>query len=192
MMPLVQRRPTNSTIDTIVARLQPVADIAPLSDQSVGLATYEDVIGAFTSDQPQQGRGEPHSHSGLVEHITPEFAREAAALLDAGASYFFQIRAVGGAVSDVDPGATAYAWRSANFSVAALGTRASGLDRYWERIVPHLQGLYLSFETDQGDDVLGRAFPPSHLGRLRELKRRYDPTGLFRDNFFISPDGGAD
>jgi FAD/FMN-containing dehydrogenase len=35
--------------------------------------------------------------------------------------------------------------------------------------------------------VLARAFPPAHLARLRELKRRYDPTGLFRDNFFIDP-----
>ena len=47
--------------------------------------------------------------------------------------------------------------------------------------------MYLSFETRTGPGVLARAFPPQHLTRLRQLKRRYDPTGLFRDNFFISP-----
>ncbi|GAB2957623.1 LLM class flavin-dependent oxidoreductase [Nonomuraea fastidiosa] len=50
-------------------------------------------------------------------------------------------------------------------------------------------GAYLSFETDTGPQALARAFPPGHLRRLRELKRRWDPTGLFRDNFPIDPAG---
>ncbi|GAA4189696.1 hypothetical protein GCM10022288_17910 [Gryllotalpicola kribbensis] len=173
--------------DTIVELLQPIAGVAPLVDQSVALATYDQVMAAFVSDEPQQAQGEPHSHSGLIEHLTPAFAADAAALLDAGASYFFQLRAVGGAVADVPAEATAYGWRGANFSVAAFGTRSSGLDEWWRRLEPHFAGLYLSFETDTGPDALARAFPAGHLARLRELKRRYDPSGLFRDNFFIAP-----
>ncbi|MEV4805746.1 BBE domain-containing protein [Nonomuraea sp. NPDC049421] len=34
-----------------------------------------------------------------------------------------------------------------------------------------------------------RAFPPAHLRRLRELKRRWDPTCLFHDNSAIEPAG---
>jgi hypothetical protein len=112
---------------------------------------------------------------------------QAAALLDAGASYFFQVRAVGGAVADVPADATAYAWRDANFSIVAFGTQASGLDGWWTRLQPHMDGMYLSFESATGPSVVARAFPPAHLARLRELMRRYDPTGLFRDNFFIEP-----
>ena len=112
---------------------------------------------------------------------------DAAALLEGGASYFFQLRAVGGAVSDVPADATAYGWRDANFSVVAFGTRHSGLYPWWERLLPHMEGLYLSFESATGPEVVARAFPPRHLARLTELKRRYDPTGLFRDNFFIDP-----
>ena len=173
--------------EEIVERLQPFAAVAPLLDQSVALASYDEVMGALFDESPQQGQGEPLSHSGLVEHLSPSFTAEAEALLDAGASYFFQIRAVGGAVADVPADATAYGWRSANFSVAAFGTRASGLDAWWTRLEPHLEGMYLSFESSTGPDVLARAFPPAHLARLRDLKRRYDPTGLFRDNFFVSP-----
>lgn len=136
---------------------------------------------------PQQGRGEPHSHSGLARHLTPALAQSAAALLESGSSYFFSIRSVGGAVSDVPAAATAYGWREANFSVAAFGTRGSGFDRGWQSLVPHMEGMYLSFESATGSDMLARAFPPAHLARLRELKRRYDSTGLFRDNFFIDP-----
>lgn len=172
--------------DTVVARLQPIAGIAPLVQQSVGLATYDQVMGLFTSDAPQQGQGEPHTHSGLADHLTPALAREVADLLDAGTSYFFSIRAVGGAVSDVPAEATAYAGRSAAFSLSGFGT-SSRFDDDWERLVPHLSGSYLSFETGVGSPWLERAFPPAHLARLRELKRRYDPAGLFRDNFFVDP-----
>lgn len=174
--------------DTVVARLQPIAEIAPLLQQSVSLATYDQVMGAFTSDEPQQGRGEPHTHSGLADHLSPELSREVAALLDAGTSSFFSVRAVGGAVSDVASEATAYAGRSAAFSLSGFGT-GPAFDDAWERLVPHLSGSYLSFETGVGSPWLERAFPPAHLARLRELKRRYDPTGLFRDNFFVDPAG---
>ncbi|HSZ39102.1 MAG TPA: LLM class flavin-dependent oxidoreductase [Trebonia sp.] len=173
--------------DTIIARLQPIADIAPLADQSVALAGYDQIMRSMLSEGPQQGQGEPHSHSGLARHLTPAFAEHAAALLAAGAAYFFSIRSVGGAVSDVPADATAYGWRDANFSVSAFGTRASGLDDWWAKLLPHMEGMYLSFETATGPEALARAFPPAHLARLRTLKRRYDPTGLFRDNFFIAP-----
>jgi FAD/FMN-containing dehydrogenase len=173
--------------DTVIARLQPIADIAPLIDQSVSLASYADVMDAMVSDGPQRGSGEPLAHSGLIDHLTPAFAAETTRMLQAGASYFFQIRAVGGAVADVPDADTAYGWRRANFSVTAMGTTASRLDSWWERLLPYFDGLYLSFETATGNDVLARAFPPATLTRLRGIKRRYDPTGLFRDNFFIAP-----
>jgi FAD/FMN-containing dehydrogenase len=172
--------------ETVVTRLEPIAEVAPLLDQNVALASYDQVMGLFTSDAPQQGRGEPHTHSGLADHLTPELSREVADLLDAGTSYFFSIRAVGGAVSDVPSEATAYAGRSAAFSLSAFGA-SSRFDEAWERLVPHLSGSYLSFETGTGPVWIERAFPPAHLARLRVLKRRYDPTGLFRDNFFIDP-----
>ena len=179
--------------DTILSRLRPIAGIAPLLDQSIALTGYDQIMQLMVSEAPQQGQGEPHSHSGLARHLTPEFGQAAAALLDAGASYFFQLRAVGGAVADVPAGATAYGWRDANFSVAAFGTRASGLDHWWQTLTPHMEGMYLSFESATGPEVLAHAFPPGHLAKLRKLKRQYDPTGLFRDNFFIDPaaDGTA-
>ena len=93
---------------------------------------------------------------------------------------------MGGAVSDVPSEATAYAGRSAAFSLSGFGA-SSRFDDAWERLVPHLSGSYLSFETGIGPVWLERAFPSAHLARLRELKGRRDPTGLFRDNFYISP-----
>lgn len=173
--------------DAVVDALQPIATVAPLVDQQVAMATYEQVLTAFFRDAPQAGQGEPHSRSGLADHLTPTLARRAAELLESGASYFFQIRMVGGAVNDVEPDATAYAWRDANFAISAMGSARTGLDEQWSRLLPHLHGMYLSFETSTGPEVLARAFPAEHLDRLRVLKRRYDPVGLFRDNFYIDP-----
>jgi hypothetical protein len=135
------------------------------------------------ADGYHQGQGDPVSRSGLIEHLTPEFARAAAALIASGAVHWFQIRTVGGAVADVDPAETAYAHRSANFSIAVMGSSKRRVDEGWATLLPHFDGLYLSFETDPTPARVADAFPAATMERLRELKLRYDPTHLFRDNF---------
>ena len=173
--------------ETIIERLQPIAEVGQLANQSIQLTSYASLMELGGAEATQRGQGEPLSHSGSLRHITPEFAMGAAAMLEAQAAFFVAIRSTGGAVGDVAADATAYAWRDANFSVGAFGTSESGLDQWWAKLEPTFEGMYLSFETDTGPDVVARAFPPAHLARLRELKRAYDPTGLFRDNFFIEP-----
>jgi hypothetical protein len=129
------------------------------------------------------------ARSGLIDHLTPEFAAAAAELVASGTVYFFQVRSVGGAVADVADEATAYSHRSANFSVVAFGASPSRLDAAWEVLATHFRGLYLSFETDQHPMRLEEAWPPATLARLRALKKQYDPANVFRDNFNIDPLG---
>lgn len=172
--------------EVIINRLQPLANIAPMYDQSVFIASYADIMAnAQTGDH--DGQGDPVSRSGLIQHITPEFAAAAADLIRSGAVHFFQIRSVGGAVADVDPDATAYAYRSANFSVTAFGASRERVNGLWDAMAGHFEGLYLSFETDQRPERLAEAFPPRTLARLRGLKAQYDPDNLFRDNFNLTP-----
>jgi alkanesulfonate monooxygenase SsuD/methylene tetrahydromethanopterin reductase-like flavin-dependent oxidoreductase (luciferase family) len=171
--------------DTILEMLQPFAQIAPLADQSVELKPYASVMANMQSG-PHQGSGEPVSRSGLVEHFTPELAAASSRLIASGASHFFSIRAVGGAVADIAPDETAYAHRSANFSLAVLGSNAQRLDDQWAAIEPFSIGSYLSFETREGVDIVEQAFPPATLERLRSLKATYDPANVFRDNFNVA------
>jgi hypothetical protein len=172
--------------ETIVAQLQPLASVAPLYDQRIVITPYAGIM-ANAHDGYHNGRGEPAARSGLVDHITPDFAAAAAELIHGGAVYFFQIRSVGGAVADIEPDATAYAHRGANFSVAAFGASRSRVDAAWDRLHHHFDGLYLSFETDLRPERIEDAFPPRTLDRLRDLKSRVDPDNLFRDNFNIIP-----
>ncbi|HEY9324586.1 MAG TPA: FAD-binding oxidoreductase, partial [Agromyces sp.] len=172
--------------DTIIERLQPFAELAPLVQQQVQLAPYARVM-ANADLGPQHGAGEPHSRSALIEHITPAFAEAAARMLESGAVPFFQLRAVGGAVADVAEDATAYAHRSANFSVVALGSHPDRLDAQWQSLAEHTTGMYLSFDSSLRPERIAEAFPPATLERLRAIKAQYDPTSLFRDNFAIAP-----
>lgn len=172
--------------DTIVDALQPLAATAPLLDQAVQIMPYSAVM-ANAQGGDHNGQGQPVARSALVEHITPEFAAAAAQLIGSGESYFFQIRSVGGAVSDVGADETAYANRSANFSVVAFGADEAGLGARWAAMADHFDGLYLSFETDRSPQRLTEAFPPRTLERLRAIKQRVDPTNLFRDNFNVAP-----
>ena len=173
----------DSTVpDTIINRLQPFAAIAPMVQQSVQVLPYSSAL-MPAQGEANGGRGEPVSRSGLLAHITPEFAAAAAHLIESGATYFFQIRATGGAASDIATDATAYAHRTANFSVTAMGSNRGHLDRAWDALYPFFAGTYLSFETDPRPERLHDAFPQATLDRLRMLKQEYDPGHLFRDNF---------
>jgi FAD/FMN-containing dehydrogenase len=170
--------------DTVIDRLQPFASAGPLLQQSVQLVPYASIMNNVQPGE-HRGQGEPISRSAVVEHITPEVARALADLVDSGAIYVLSLRSVGGAVSDVAPDATAYAARSGNFAVSAIGTRRAALDAAWDALAPHFSGMYLSFDTDPRPERIEDAFPPAHLARLRALKSELDPGNLFRDNFNV-------
>jgi alkanesulfonate monooxygenase SsuD/methylene tetrahydromethanopterin reductase-like flavin-dependent oxidoreductase (luciferase family) len=170
---------------TVVDRLQPLAEVAPLLDQAAQIRPYASIMNVPPSQH--NGQGDPVARSGLLEHITGEFAAAAVRLLESGAVYFFQIRSVGGAVADVDQAATAYGNRSANFSVTAFGSNRDLVNLHWDDLYGHFSGLYTNFETDLRPERLADAYPPETLRRLRELKSRVDPDNVFRDNFNIAP-----
>lgn len=172
--------------DVIINRLEPIARIAPLYDQQVVITSYASIM-ANTQGGDHNGQGEPEGRSGLIAHITPEFARAIERLLRSGDVYFFQIRSVGGAVSDIPSEATTYGYRSANFSVAAAGVNRERMNRHWDELAEYFEGMYLSFDTDLRPERLNDAFPPATLERLRILKQQYDPENVFRDNFNIAP-----
>jgi FAD/FMN-containing dehydrogenase len=173
--------------DTVIERLQPLAEVAPLVDQSVQLMPYSRVMANFVQEGDQHGQGEPHVRSGLIEHLTPEFAQAAARALVTGALHLFSVRSLGAAVSDIGPDATAYGDRSANFLVVAMGSNDAQLDEAWAEMSGFFRGMYVSFETSLAPERLERAWPNGRLDRLRTLKGQYDPSNLFSDNFNVAP-----
>jgi FAD/FMN-containing dehydrogenase len=110
-----------------------------------------------------------------------------------------QIRVLGGAMARVPADATAFAHRASKImvNVAALVERVQDLPAH-EPWVADLasalhrgdDGAYVNFLVDEGEERVRSAYPGATWDRLREVKRRYDPTNLFRLNQNIPPAGG--
>jgi hypothetical protein len=108
--------------------------------------------------------------------------------------------AVGGAVSHVDPDATAVGHREPGFHmnlVAAWpppdGDRDSHVEWVragWELMRPHANGVYTNFLSDEGATGVESAFG-TRMARLVALKDRWDPTNVFRLNANIPPSNGG-
>ena len=70
--------------------------------------------------------------------------------------------------------------------------RARRLDRGFDAALRQDDtGVYVNFLNDEGEERVHAAYPGHDLGRLTEIKRRYDPTNLFRLNQNIPPKDSA-
>jgi Berberine and berberine like len=167
-----------------VDALTPLLEIGPLLDQQAQLVPYAAVVPPH-NDAHDGGPEPPLVSNGFAQHMTHELGEELAAGLRSRVAPWLSIRSVGGAVNDVDPSATAYAHRHQRFSVTSVGFGASKdeFHGHWDELRPHLDGLYISFETDRRPERLHDAFPGDTFDRLRRLKARYDPDNVFDQNF---------
>jgi hypothetical protein len=101
-----------------------------------------------------------------------------------------------GAVSRVDPAATAFRHRSPGFDLAAFhlwpGPAKTGecvalVTRLWEEMAPFSNGgVYVNTLLEEGDQRIKDAYGPNY-DRLAALKNKYDPDNFFRMNQNIKP-----
>ena len=107
-----------------------------------------------------------------------------------------QFRVLGGAMARVPADATAFAHRSSKImvNVAALFENVDGRPKYegWvqdfaDEIRQDDPGAYVNFLEDEGPERVRAAYPGATWDRLREIKRRYDPTNLFQLNQNVPP-----
>ena len=108
-----------------------------------------------------------------------------------------QLRVLGGAAARVPVDATAYAHRQSRImvNVAALFASPEQAPEHEAWVVGLADALrqddtaaYVNFLDDEGEERIRAAYPGATWDRLVEVKRRYDPTNLFRLNQNIPPD----
>ena len=102
-----------------------------------------------------------------------------------------QLRVLGGAMARVPAAATAFAHRRRRImlNIAAMYERleaAPAHEAWATRFAAALNqreaGAYVGFLGDEGEARVREAYPGSTWDRLTAIKRRYDPTNLFRLN----------
>jgi FAD/FMN-containing dehydrogenase len=141
-----------------------------------------------------------YSKGGFVSRLDDRFVslmtRQIAAAPTAECDvYMIQL---GGAVTDVDDDETAYSGRSHPYYYVVTGVWTRPEDREaatdWGRetaaLFSQASGVtsnYVNEQSEGGHDFVRRAYGEEKYQRLVEIKRRTDPTNLFRLNQNIAP-----
>jgi len=103
---------------------------------------------------------------------------------------------MGGAVSRVGEGETAFNGRNVGYTFNINGNTASadGFEEqrewarsYWTALSPYHTSVYVNFLMEEGEERIRQAYGAEKYDRLKTLKRKYDPDNFFRLNQNISP-----
>jgi len=104
---------------------------------------------------------------------------------------------MGGAVARVGEEETAFHGRKAGFTFNINGNSlsAEGFEEerqwardYWSALAPYHTSVYVNFLMEEGEERIRQAYGAAKYDRLKALKRKFDPTNLFRLNQNIRPD----
>lgn len=137
-------------------------------------------------------------HSGMTTELSDELIDviiEHAAELPPPLA-MVQIQQLGGALARIPTENGAYCHRDKGYMVTFFGdwhqpefaeANLSWAEATWQALRPRLAGLYVGFLGSGEKDRLGEVYDEATLARLKELKRRYDPTNLLRLNANIEP-----
>ncbi len=175
-----------------VAPLRALA--APLAD-TLGPMPYP-ALYAFTAEAGTPG---PSMTRTMFLHDLPGAAVDA--VLEhmhraASPAAMAQIRVLGGAMARVGEGETAFSHRAQPimFTIitpfvppAPAEASAVWTEDLANALRPQATGAFASFLEDEGPDRVRAAYTSQSFSRLAALKRRYDPSNLFRLNQNIPP-----
>jgi len=177
------------------AAIQPFREVAtPLID--IAMPMPYPAIYAFTAAGEQRGLAVHRSRflDGLDDDAIDAIL--AAMASPSSPVAMLQLRVLGGAMARVPADATAFAQRDA--AVMALiitpfeDPSSEAVHRAWtetlhEALAARDAGVYSNFLEVEGEDRVRAAYPSGAYERLADIKRRYDPSNLFRMNQNIRP-----
>jgi hypothetical protein len=166
----------------------------PVSD---GLRSIDYVALQRSGDSSDPRAIGSYTKTGYVKHISPALAD---AMID-GLEYHPErsttvgFQHLGGAISRVAGDATAFPHRGIHATSLLLVDWPSSIDptrhidwlkKYWDTVEPHTDGFYTNDVVDESQKQIDENYLGNYP-RLLALKKRYDPTNLFRLNANVVP-----
>jgi FAD/FMN-containing dehydrogenase len=138
------------------------------------------IMGGYLADCP------PDVLDALVEHVEQVPGESS-----------ISITAMGGAIDRLPDEASAYTGRGRAFDISPdtswSDPALDGANATWVRdamaiVEPHLvPGRYINELSDGGPEITRSSYGDAKLERLRQIKRAWDPTNVFRLNHNIDP-----
>lgn len=107
-----------------------------------------------------------------------------------------QVRVLGGAMARIPAESTAFAHRGRRMVVTVgamdmgpgdVAVQEAWVDGFLAALRPGASGAFVNFMGAEGPARVREAYPDGAYERLLRVKRRYDPTNLFRRNQNIAP-----
>ena len=178
--------------------LAPVREFGSPLEDMIGPAGYVDVQQMYDADFPWGLKN--YWKSSNVAELSDDaigtmvsFMEEAPSIAPA-----VIIDQFGGAVARVPDDATAFGHRDAEYDliIAAIWSEDAEQEahidwakRFWEAMQPYsTESVYVNYLSEEGEERVRAAYGDEHFARLVELKRKYDPGNVFRNNQNIRPD----
>lgn len=121
------------------------------------------------------------ARNALVDHVDEEVGEALAASVAHPGTLLGEVRALGGAVADVPPEATAWAGRH-QAAMAAIWARPAGrrvVDEAFAPLQALASGMYGAYSSDTRAATADLTWPGETARRLRQVVARVDPQRLF-------------
>jgi FAD/FMN-containing dehydrogenase len=176
--------------------LRPLRDLGPAVDV-LGPMPYAAIQGMFDAGVPRGSHN--YWRSEYLDTLSDEAIDAILAHTDKIPAPLGQvhIHQMGGALSRVPAGATAFGNRDAPFLMNYIGlwldpaedqSNIAWVKAASDEVRPHgTGGRYVNFLADEGEAGVRSAYEAETFTRLQNLKSRYDPTNFFHLNQNIKP-----
>jgi FAD/FMN-containing dehydrogenase len=181
--------------------LAPIREVAQPVMEKVGPMPYTALQMMLDGGSPKGERA--YLKAEFIDELTDEAIQTLASYGNARPGPMVQliVEPMGGAVARVGADEMALGRRDAKWVFHAISQWMDPADDEahiaWPKalaadMAPHtMDGVYLNFTSDAGEDRVRSTYGPERYARLQALKDKYDPTNLFRLNQNIRPSNGV-
>ncbi|WP_081682620.1 FAD-binding oxidoreductase [Marmoricola sp. URHB0036] len=184
--------------DRAAEALEPIRRLGTVLDDDITLRPYADTL--VDGAAPPPGLQFVLRSAFVDEESVPDVLRVLAESSTSNGAPVVGVRSLGGAVSRVPEGATAYPYRQAELLVVSVTAGPApvveaarpALDAMWSRLGPSVHGAYANFLSTAGEEALAAVYPAATHERLAQVKRCYDPANLFSRNHNVRPASPTD